>query len=145
MTEIIAFHESSLQCIPQLVPQPNGVRFSRCGPATPKMRAARNASSASSRFGRHADRRRGQGPRAAPRLTYKFSGKKKDRLTILRGSLQSDKPKGSRICSLAFLIDARTPPPAFPSQFDGFDIFPTLVCFNGLITAMSVDDGSSSR
>lgn len=34
--------------------------------------------------------------------TYEFSGKKKDSLTILRGSLNSDKPKGSRICSLAF-------------------------------------------
>lgn len=34
--------------------------------------------------------------------TYEFSGKKKDGLTILRGSLKSDKPKGSRICSLAF-------------------------------------------
>ena len=34
--------------------------------------------------------------------TYEFSGKKKDGLTIVRGSLKSDKPKGSRICSLAF-------------------------------------------
>ena len=34
--------------------------------------------------------------------TYEFSGKKKDGLTILRGSLQSQKPKGSRLCSLAF-------------------------------------------
>ncbi len=34
--------------------------------------------------------------------TYEFSGKKKDGLTIVRGSLNSDKPKGSRICSLAF-------------------------------------------
>ena len=34
--------------------------------------------------------------------TYEFSGKKKNGLTILRGSLKSDKPKGSRICSLAF-------------------------------------------
>ncbi|MEJ2434011.1 MAG: hypothetical protein P8Y53_12930 [Pseudolabrys sp.] len=35
--------------------------------------------------------------------TYEFSGKKKkDALTILRGSLKSDKPKGQRICSLAF-------------------------------------------
>jgi hypothetical protein len=34
--------------------------------------------------------------------TYEFSGKKKDGLTILRGSLKSDKPKGSRACSLAF-------------------------------------------
>ncbi len=34
--------------------------------------------------------------------TYEFSGKKKDGLTIVRGSLNSDKPKGSRACSLAF-------------------------------------------
>jgi hypothetical protein len=35
--------------------------------------------------------------------TYEFSGRKKqDSLTILRGSLQSQKPKGSRACSLAF-------------------------------------------
>ena len=34
--------------------------------------------------------------------TYEFAGKKKDGLTILRGSLKSDKPKGSRTCSLAF-------------------------------------------
>jgi hypothetical protein len=34
--------------------------------------------------------------------TYELSGKKKDGLTILRGNLNSDKPKGSRLCSLAF-------------------------------------------
>ena len=35
--------------------------------------------------------------------TYEFSGRKKPNgLTILRGSLQSEKPKGSRLCSLAF-------------------------------------------
>jgi hypothetical protein len=34
--------------------------------------------------------------------TYEFSGKKKDGITILRGSLKSDKPKGSRFCSLSF-------------------------------------------
>ena len=35
--------------------------------------------------------------------TYEFSGHKKPNgLTILRGSLQSETPKGSRSCSLAF-------------------------------------------
>jgi len=35
--------------------------------------------------------------------TYEFSGHKAPNgITILRGSLQSDKPKGSRSCSLAF-------------------------------------------
>jgi hypothetical protein len=35
--------------------------------------------------------------------TYEFSGRKKQSgLTIVRGSLKSEKPKGSRICSLAF-------------------------------------------
>lgn len=35
--------------------------------------------------------------------TYELSGHKSPNgITILRGSLQSDKPKGSRLCSLAF-------------------------------------------
>ena len=35
--------------------------------------------------------------------TYEFSGKKRpDALTILRGSLDSQQPKGKRFCSLAF-------------------------------------------
>jgi len=35
--------------------------------------------------------------------TYEFSGRKAPNgITILRGTLQSDKPKGSRSCSLAF-------------------------------------------
>jgi hypothetical protein len=46
----------------------------------------------------------GEGKRAdGATWTYEFSGRKKqDSLTILRGSLQSQKPKGSRACSLAF-------------------------------------------
>jgi hypothetical protein len=35
--------------------------------------------------------------------TYEFSGRKNPKgVTILRGSLNSDKPKGARACSLTF-------------------------------------------